>query len=307
MFSIFQKNTVLFLAYGLLGAAPFVGAVAGLAFFPPVLFAAFRIDVGAVLLLLLVAVRGDYWRPKTTEDIVGVLVTGILTLGGNIALVFAGQQYITSATGSVIYSLAPLLTAVFAYVLLPSERLNILGGAGIVLGFVGAGVVTNPDPSNLTTVTNRGAGLVFLSVLSFGLGNVITRRIDPELPNLTLTTWGLIVAAVFVHTVSVLRGESVSQSEWTIQAVLALIGVGVFGTAILYRVHFELLTEIGATRTNLAYYAHPLSTAIAGYLILDEQITVFTITGLVVIFAGFVLIEWERIQSIIPRSFQRYL
>lgn len=302
-----HRNTGLFLVYGLLGAAPFVGAVAGLPFFPPVLFAAFRIDVGAVLLLLLVAVRGDYWRPKTTEDIAGVVVTGILTLGGNIALVFAGQQYLTSATGSVIYSLAPLLTAVFAYILLPSERLNILGGAGIVLGFVGAGIVTNPDPSNLVTVTNRGAGLVFLSVLSFGLGNVITRRIDPELPNLTLTTWGLIVAAVFVHTVSVLRGESVSQSEWTIQAVLALIGVGVIGTAILYRVHFELLTEIGATRTNLAYYAHPLSTAIAGYLLLNEQITVFTITGLVVIFVGFVLIEWERIRSIIPRSFQQYL
>jgi drug/metabolite transporter (DMT)-like permease len=256
---------------------------------------------------MLVAVRGDYWRPKTTEDIAGVVVTGILTLGGNIALVFAGQQYITSATGSVIYSLAPLLTAVFAFFLLPSERLNILGGIGIVLGFVGAGIVTNPDPSNLTTVTNQGVGLVFLSVLSFGLGNVITRRIDPDLPSLTLTTWGLVVAAVFVHSVSVLRGESVSQSEWTIQAVLSLIGVGVIGTAVLYRVHFELLTEIGATRTNLAYYAHPVSTAVAGYLILDERITVFTITGLVVIFAGFVLIEWERIQSIIPRSFHRYL
>lgn len=292
-----HRNVLLFVTYGILGAGPFVGAVAGLPYFPPVLFAAFRIDIGAALLLSLVAIRGGYWYPKTRKDIIGVLVTGILTLGGNIALVFVGQQYITSATGSVIYSLAPLITAVFAFFLLPVERLDTLGGVGIVLGFVGAGIVANPDLSNLLTATNRGVVLVFLSATSFGVGNVITRRVDPELPSLTLTTWGLVVAAVFVHGVSVLRGETVAQVEWTVQAILALVGVGVLATAVLYRVHFELLSEIGATRTNLAYYAHPVSTAIAGSLLLGEQITVITISGLVVIFVGFIFIEWQKLRT----------
>ncbi|MBX0324376.1 DMT family transporter [Halomicroarcula sp. F13] len=281
--------------YGVLGATPFVGAVAGLPFFPPVLFAAFRIDVGAVLLLLLVAIRADYWYPKTPGDIAGVLVTGLLTLGVNIALVFAGQQYVTSATGAVIYSLAPLITAVFAFFLIPAERLDSLGGLGITLGFVGAVIVADPNPSNLMTATNRGVGLVLLSVTSFGIGNVLTRRIDPELPSLTLTAWGLGVAAVFVHGVSLLRGETIAQVEWTTPAVLSLVGVGVLATAVLYRVHFELLESIGATKTNLAYYAHPISTAIAGNILLDERITVFTVVGFAVIFVGFVLIERQTV------------
>ena len=87
-----HRNASLFVAYGILGAGPFVGAVAGLPYFPPVLFAAFRIDIGAVLLLSLVVISGGYWYPKTRKDGVGVLVTGVLTLGGNIALVFMGQQ-----------------------------------------------------------------------------------------------------------------------------------------------------------------------------------------------------------------------
>ena len=295
------KSPALFVTYAILGAAPFVGAVAGLPFFPPVLFAAFRIDVGAVLLLLIVVAKGGYWYPKTFTDIIGILVTGLLTLGGNIALVFVGQQYITSATGSVVYSLAPLLTAAFAFFLLPAERLNKLGGVGIVLGFVGAAVVANPDLSNLLTATNRGVVLVLLSTTSFGLGNVVTQRLDPTLPSLTLTTWGLVVAAVFVHGVSALLGESVAHVEWTVRAVLSLLGVGVLGTALLYRVHFELLTEIGATRTNLAYYVHPVSTAIAGNLLLGEHITVFTVAGLVVIFVGFVLIEWQWVRATMSR------
>jgi len=292
-----SRSTLLFVAYGLLGAAPFVGAVAGLPFFPPVLFAAFRIDIGAVLLLLVVVTRGGYWRPKTTTDITGVLVTGILTLGGNIGLVFLGQQYITSATGSVVYSLAPLLTAVVAFFLLPGERLGLWGGAGIVLGFIGAGIVANPDPSNLVTATNRGVVLVFLSTTSFAVGTVLTKYLDPQLPTLTLTAWGLVVAAVFIHGLSLWRGETVGQVEWTTQAILALIGVGVLATALLYRVHFELVTAIGATKTNLAYYAHPVSTAVAGSLLLDEQITAATIAGSVVIFVGFVFIEWHHVRG----------
>jgi len=292
-----HRNASLFVAYGILGAGPFVGAVAGLPYFPPVLFAAFRIDIGAVLLLSLVMVRGGYWYPKTRKDVVGVLVTGVLTLGGNIALVFMGQQYITSATGSVIYSLAPLITAAFAFFLLPIERLDRLGGVGVVLGFIGAGIVANPEVSNLLTATNRGVVLVFLSATSFAVGNVITRRVDPDLPSLTLTTWGLVVAAVFVHSVSLLSGETVAQVEWTVQALVALLAVGVLATAVLYRVHFELLSEIGATRTNLAYYVHPVSTAVAGSLLLGERVTITTVTGLVVIFAGFVCIEWERFRT----------
>ena len=173
-------------------------------------------------------------EPKTHKDVVGVLVTGVLTLGGNIALVFMGQQYITSAIGSVIYSLAPLITAAFAFFWLLIERLDRLGGVGVVLGFIGAGIVANPDISNLLTATNQGVVLVFLSVTSFAVGNVITRRVDPDLPSLTLTTWGLVVAAVFVHSVS------------------------------------------------------------PGSLLLGEQVTITTVTGLVVIFVGFVFIEWER-------------
>ena len=104
----------------------------------------------------------------------------------------------------------------------------------------------------------------------------------------------MVVAAVFVHSVSLLCGETVAQVEWTVQALVALLAVGVLATAVLYRVHFELLSEIGATRTNLAYYAHPVSTAVAGSLLLGEQVTITTIIGLVIIFAGFVFIEWER-------------
>lgn len=297
-----SSPTLLFVLYGVLGAAPFVGAVAGLPYFPPLLFAAFRIDIGALILVVVVAVRGGYWLPRTRRDLAGVVVTGVLTLGGNIALVFIGQQYVTSATGAVVYSLAPVITAAVASVLVPAERLDFLGICGVFLGFIGASIVANPDPSNLTAGTTRGAALVFLSVTSFALGNVITKRLSPPIPGLPLTAWGLVVSSVVVHAVSALSGEAVGQVEWSVRAILALAGVGILATAVLYGVHFELLGTIGATKTTLAYYVHPVSTAIAGHFLLAERITTTTLIGLPVICTAFLLVEWRTVAAIIANS-----
>jgi drug/metabolite transporter (DMT)-like permease len=296
-----SSPTLLFVLYGVLGAAPFVGAVAGLPYFPPLLFAAFRIDIGALILVVVVAVRGGYWLPRTRRDLAGVVVTGVLTLGGNIALVFIGQQYVTSATGAVVYSLAPVITAALASILIPAERLNVVGACGVLLGFLGAAIVANPSPTTLTGGTTRGAALVFLSATSFALGNVVTRRLSPTMPGLPLTAWGLVVASVVVHAVSTLSGEAVGQVEWSVQGILALVGVGVLATAVLYSVHFELLGAIGATKTTLAYYVHPVSTAIAGHILLAERITTPTLVGLPVICTGFLLVEWRTVAAISER------
>jgi drug/metabolite transporter (DMT)-like permease len=109
----------------------------------------------------------------------------------------------------------------------------------------------------------------------------------------------LVVAGVVVHAVSALSGEAVGQVEWSVQAILDLAGVGVLETAVLYGVHFELLGAIGATKTTLAYYVHPVSTAFAGHLLLAERITTATLIGLLVICTGFLLVEWRTVAAII--------
>lgn len=64
------------------------------------------------------------------------------------------------------------------------------------------------------TATNRGT-LVFLSTTSFAVWTVVTKYLDPQLPTLTLTAWELVVAAVNIHGLSLWRGETVGQVEWT--------------------------------------------------------------------------------------------
>ncbi|WP_276274122.1 EamA family transporter [Haloarcula litorea] len=77
----------------------------------------------------------------------------------------------------------------------------------------------------------------------------------------------------------------------------SLVGGGVLATALLSGVHFELLENIGATKTALAYYAHPISTAIAGNIYLNERITTLTVVRVAVVFTGFILVKRQNVPT----------
>jgi drug/metabolite transporter (DMT)-like permease len=289
----------LFLAYGVLGASSFVGAKAGLPYFPPLLFGALRLDLGAVLLLGYAYATQSYWTPRTRTDVVCTLITGVFTVGIAIPLLYLGQQYVTSGVGSVVYSFTPVLTAVAAIGLLPAVNLDITDAIGFVIGLLGVAIVAGVDPERLLTSDVRGVALIFGSAFAFALGSVVTQRIQPSLPSVTLTSWGLVLAALTSHAMSLATGESPAAVQWTTQAWVALVVTGTFASALYYGVHFELVSRIGSTRTNLVYYVMPISATLAGWLLLDEQITLSMVTGFGLIFVGFVAVEHQSLLAVV--------
>ncbi len=121
-----QRTLALFLTAAVLFGGTFVAAKAGLAYLPPLLFVAIRFDIGAVVLASYAAVsmsRSDL-RPRTVGDVVGIAATGLLVIGFTNVFLFVGQQYTTSGVAAIVFSLNPILTPVFAAVLLTDERFS---------------------------------------------------------------------------------------------------------------------------------------------------------------------------------------
>lgn len=141
-----RRAASFFVLSSLFFGGTFVAAKAGLEYFPPLLFVALRFDVAAVLLggyVLLTSSREEL-LPTTRGDLLGILATGGLVIGLSNALLFVGQQYATSAVGAIVFSLNPILTPVFAAVLLSNERLSVHGAVGMGLGLLGVILVVSP-------------------------------------------------------------------------------------------------------------------------------------------------------------------
>jgi len=116
---------------------------------------------------------------------------------------------VTSGVAAVVFSLNPILTPVFAAVLLSGDRLSVRGSAGMVLGLLGVGLVANPDS---TALLGGGIGipLLFGAAVTSALGAVVIRRAESTMSSTARTVWGVPLAAVLSHGLSLSAGESVT-------------------------------------------------------------------------------------------------
>ncbi len=284
------RNAGLFLALAAFWGTAFMAIKAGLAYFPPVLFAALRYDVAGVLMLGYAAWAVDDWRPRGRQWWL-VVVGSVLMIAAYHAFLFVGEQNTTSAAAAVIVSLMPVLTAGFARAMLPGERLTALGALGFLVGLVGVVILANPDPSNLLAGDVLAKLLVFAAAVSFALGSVLTRWIDAELPIETMEAWSMVGGAGLMHVVSLAIGESPAAVEWTGEAIGALAYLSLVASAAGFLIYFDLLDRLGPTEINLVSYVAPVFAALAGWAWLGEVIDAPTVVGFVVIVAGFVLVK----------------
>ena len=290
---MFSKRTgALFLVSAVLFGGTFVAAKAGLAHLPPLFFVAVRFDIGAVVLAAFAATRLSRaeLRPRTLGDVVGIVATGVIVIGLTNALLFVGQQYVTSGVAAVVFSLNPILTPVFAAFLLSEGGLSARGYAGMALGLFGVALVADPDPSALLG-GGLGVPLLFAAAATSALGAVLIRRADATLSSTARTVWGVPLAALLSHALSLGAGESVSGLSVPPVALAALLYVGVFSGAIAYLAYFALIDETDATRANLLFYFVPVVSAVGGWALLGETLSARSLVGFGVIFVGFLLVS----------------
>jgi drug/metabolite transporter (DMT)-like permease len=105
---------------------------------PPIFLAWARIVLAAVVLLALA------WRAGTLGSVAGawrwIAIFAVVEISLPFPLIAFGEQHVDSSLAAIIIAAAPLLVALLAFLVAPSERVSRGRSVGLVLGF--AGVVT---------------------------------------------------------------------------------------------------------------------------------------------------------------------
>jgi drug/metabolite transporter (DMT)-like permease len=301
------RNLALFVLLAAVWGSAFMAIKAGLAYFPPVLFAAIRYDIAGVVMLAYAVYVVDDPVPRGRTQWAAVAVGSLLLIAGYHVLLFVGESdpAVTSAAAAVLVSLSPVLTTGFARLALPGERLTAIGVAGLLLGLVGVVVLVQPEPDALLGSGAVAKFLVFGAAAAFALGSVLTRRLDSDLPIETMEAWSMAGGALVMHGVSVALGESVGDVVWTAESIAALAYLSLAASALGFLVYFDLLDRLGPIEINLVSYVAPVFAALSGWLFLAEIPTVYTVVGFVLIFAGFVLIKHRAVRDELPRLRRR--
>lgn len=289
-----RRDILLFAALAIAWGTAYGAIEVGLETLPPLLFAALRFDVAALLFVAAVAVLGLEWRPRTTADWAAIGAAGSFMIGGHFAFLFLGQSYVSSAVSAIVLSLTPIVTPPLAIALLPRERIRAPAVVGLGLGLAGIVLIATAGGS----LGGRAAGVALLlgSAVSLAIGSVLVERLEGTLPAASFQTWAMVVGAGILHALSLVHpGESVATVDPTPSALGALAYLGVVSTAGGFLAYFTLLERVGATEVSLVSYASPVVATLVGWALLGETITATTVAGFALIVAGFALCKIETL------------
>lgn len=282
------RNVLLFVGIAAMWGSGFVAIKAGLAYYPPVLYASLRNGLAAVVVFGYAALVTDRFRPVGWREWLAVGASGSLIVGASQGFLFFGQQATTSGVAAIITGATPILTTGFARVIPPATHLHRRELVGLAVAFAGIVLIAGPSPSQFGGRTG-GTPILLLGAGCFALGSVITQRVSASLPAETQQAWAMGIGALLIYTASVTLGESVMAVRWTGEAIGTLVYLIVVPSGLGFLCYFKLLDRFDSTEANLVMNASPIPAALLGWVTLNEGLGLVTIGGFVVISVGFVL------------------
>ncbi|MEF8938033.1 EamA family transporter [Halobacteriaceae archaeon SHR40] len=295
------RDLGLFVTLAVFWGLSFPAISVGLEKLPPLLFASFRYDVAAILLLVYALLMTDNWWPEVRTDRAAILAGGVFLVAGN-GFLFIGQQTVPSGAAAIMQTLVPIATAVWALLIL-GERLSFLGTAGVTVGFVGIGFVIQPDPANLLGGDTVGRLIIIGQVVSVALGGVLVERASPSINRAAFTGWSMLLGALILHAVSLGAGELPGSNVTTPTAIGSVLYLGVFSTAFAFLIFFYILGTYGAFEASLVSYLVPIVATLVGVFVLGETINLLTIFGFGLVALGFTLLKRDAIAEVVDSSF----
>jgi drug/metabolite transporter (DMT)-like permease len=217
-----------------------------------------------------------------------MLFLGIFQIALPYGLVFWGEQYISSGLSALLFATMPFFVVIFARVL-ADDRLTRLKVIGVVAAFVGLIFIFWKDlsaPQSLTSDFSLFGDLAVIgSSASCALASVVAKQranaIDPAANVLVQTLTGA-VALTSLGFVT----ESGSVLDFTPASVLAILYLGVVGSAIAFVAMYWLLKKTSATNVSLITFITPVLALLLGWVALQETLDLNVGLGAILILAG---------------------
>ncbi|MDD3044717.1 MAG: DMT family transporter [Candidatus Delongbacteria bacterium] len=212
-----------------------------------------------------------------------------------------GMLYVSPTIASVIISLIPVMTPVFAFKIL-NEKLNIFNIAGLILSFFGV-ILILVNPSAGSDFTIKGVVLLCVAVMGAVGYGISVKKLSADYSSLTITKYQSIFGTflflplfLFID-YSGLAGKiviSVENNSFS-TLIVTLISMSLFASVLSFVLIIKPIRELGISKTNVFTNLIPVFTAVLSYFILSEQFDARKITGIAVVLSGIVMSQLKGV------------
>lgn len=257
---------------------------------PPRLGAGFRFLVaGAVFYAFLRWRRGAAAVRFTMPNLVAAAAAGTLLCFGGNGLVTVAEQHVPSGIAATLIASVPLWIVVFRRV--DGDRINRVALLGVLIGFVGVGVLMLPGerPAGLTIGPML---VVVLAAACWATGSFYPRKWPMPSDAMLSTALQMLTSGAVMIVVGAITGEfgSVDVAHFSLQSIAGFAWLVTAGSLVAFTAYVWLLKNAPISKVSTYAYVNPVVAIFLGWLLLSEHITGTIVVGATLIVASVALV-----------------
>ena len=286
-----RRGWILFILCGFLWGIPYLFIRIAVRDFSPAAIVFARVVIGAAILIPL-SVRSGALK-TALRGYKYIALYSLTEIVGPWFLITRAETKISSGLTGLLVATVPIWSTIFASLNGDKTVWHHKRLIGMVVGFIGVIALVG-----IESISGESDLMSILAVLlaSVGYGYAVN-MISKKLPGVS----GIAINAVAMAMAAILYAPF-AFSQWpqgpvSSSALVSLLALGIFPTAIAFIVFFAIMEEIGAARGSLVTYLNTAFAVLLGVLILSEPLTLGMAIGLPMVLFGSYLASRKPTES----------
>jgi drug/metabolite transporter (DMT)-like permease len=269
-------------------ASAFAGIKVGLNAYSPGNLVFFRFLTASIVLLIYAIITRMPLPEKS--DLPMLLFLGFIGITVyHLALTY-GELKVTAGSASILIASAPIFTAILAIFIL-KERISVWGWAGVLLSFLGIGLVARGEGGSVSF--EPAAFLILLAAISTSFYFVLQKLYLKKYSPLRFTAYA-IWSGTFLQ-LFFLDGLVQSIKNAPIESTLAIVYMGIFPAALAYVSWAYVLSRTPASLAGSYLYLSPVLAIFIAWIWLGEIPVFLSLVGGFIALMGVVIVNiWGK-------------
>jgi drug/metabolite transporter (DMT)-like permease len=253
---------------------------------PPFLMAAGRFLTAGAIVYLWIRFHGGekpnakHWRSATVAG-------SLLLLGGNGGVVWA-EQHVPSGVAALIIATVPLWMVAMEWARPGGLRPSVGVIGGILVGFLGVGVLVRISESgNADGIAWVPVLVLLVAAFSWSLGSLYSRQAALPVSPFLATSMQMLGGGAALLLVGLFGGElaDLNAFEISVRSAGSLVYLILFGSILGFSAYVWLLRVVAPARVSTYAFVNPAVAVLLGWLFASEPLTgrILLATGLIIV------------------------
>ena len=251
----------------------------------------------AIASLILVPVFIRSHERVAKKDVLPVILLSLFGTG-NVVFFALGVKLTTATSAQVLYAASPIIALGASLVILKTgfgkgKLIGVLTGVfGVLI------IVLSPKlkGGSFSSGSLNGNVLVFIAVISYTMYTVLSKRAQNRYSPITLTT-AMVLTTLAVQSllmITEIKNLSVALPEISYKAVIGVLYVGIFGTALYFLLYQHVIKKGNPVVASMTFYLQPVFSFIYAFFLLNERLTVSLVLGSLLAFVGAAIVTRKQ-------------